>query len=68
MAGLIGGLLATGFTSATLTVIFQRPEVLVQWIPLLIAAGISTIATIIAGWLPSFRLLHRRPLEIIRGE
>jgi putative ABC transport system permease protein len=67
LAGLIAGLLSAGFTSATFFVIFQRLEMPFRWMPLIAAVGISSLATIIAGWLPSIMLLFRRPMDIIRG-
>jgi putative ABC transport system permease protein len=67
LSGLIASLLAYGFTSLTLSVIFQRIETPVEWLPVAAAIGISSAATFVAGWLPSFGLLRKRPMDVIRG-
>ena len=67
VAGLMGGLLASGFSALLLEHVLDAQY---EFDPL---PSISTIAataliTQIAGWLASFRILDRRPLEVLRGE
>lgn len=68
LSGAIASLLVYGFTSLTLSVIFQRVETPVEWLPVTAAVGISAAATFAAGWLPSLGLLRKRPLDVFRGE
>ena len=67
-AGVIGSLLATGFTWLVLTRFFE--EVPFRFDP--VAVGVSVLATAAvaaaAGWLASFRILGQKPLEVLRGE
>jgi putative ABC transport system permease protein len=67
LSGLIASFLVYGFTALTLSVIFQRIETPVEWLPVAAAVGISAAATFVAGWLPSFALLRKRPMDVIRG-
>lgn len=68
LSAAIGSLLACGFNSVILTVLFYRPEVVVDWRALAGAMLISPLVTVAAGWAPTYRLLHRRPMEILRHE
>ena len=68
LAGLIGGLLAFGFSSVVISAIFHRPEVAIGWYSLPIGILIAAPATVVAGWLPAYRLLKRKPLEVLRDE
>jgi ABC-type antimicrobial peptide transport system permease subunit len=36
------------------------------WMPVLVAAAITAILTIVTGWLASYGVLNRKPLEILR--
>ncbi|MBY0374373.1 MAG: ABC transporter permease [Bryobacteraceae bacterium] len=67
VAGLMGGALATGFSSLLLSRLFEAtPRVN------LLPNGVAVIATALvanlAGWLASFRILSQRPLEVLRAE
>ncbi len=68
LAGLIGGLLACGFTSVVISAIFHRPEAAIGWVSLPAGVLIAVPATVIAGWLPAWRLVQRKPLEVLRHE
>ena len=68
LAGLMGGLLASGFTSVVVSAIFRRPEAAIGWHSLPAGVLIAAPATVVAGWLPAYRLLKRKPLEVLRDE
>lgn len=66
-AGLIGALLASGFSMFLLERVLDAPYVFDP-----VAAGVTVLAVallaIAAGWLGSFRILDQKPLEVLRGE
>jgi putative ABC transport system permease protein len=67
VAGLMGSLLASGFAALwvkRLLEIEYRPEWAVNAVTVLLAAAIAGAA----GWAASFRVLGRKPLEILREE
>lgn len=67
VAGLIGGLLANGFSALVLKRLFEgdyQPQV---WPTVVAVVGTALIANA-AGWLASFRILGQKPLEILREE
>ena len=68
LSGAIAGLLACGFASVVLSVMFQRLEVVLEWKPIAAAIAISAVLTVIAGWLPVYALLRQHPMEVLRGE
>ena len=68
LAGAIGSALAYGFTSVTLAVIFHRVTAAMDCRVVAAAIVISALATTIAGWAPSYRLLGRKPMEVLRRE
>jgi putative ABC transport system permease protein len=66
-AGLIGGLLATGFTAVLLKGLLDapfRPDPL----PALAAVVLTAMLAAGAGWLASWRILGKKPLEVLRDE
>jgi putative ABC transport system permease protein len=67
VAGVMGSVLATLFSSLMLSRFFEA-ELRVDLLPNL--AGIAATALIAAasGWLASFRILGQKPLEVLRGE
>ncbi|MGH9632078.1 MAG: ABC transporter permease, partial [Bryobacteraceae bacterium] len=67
VAGLIGSLLATGFSQVLLTSFFDASFDFAA-APTLISIGVTVLLATAAGWLASFRILSQRPLEILRGE
>ena len=71
----IGGLataiacaLTCGLNAVVLSLLFHRVEIAMEWKPVVIAAIVSVVVIILAGWLPTFRLLERKPMDILRGE
>ena len=67
VAGLIGGALATGFSSLLLKRFFEG-EFRFEPLPNLVAILLTAIIANTAGWLASFRILGRKPLEALRDE
>jgi putative ABC transport system permease protein len=67
VAGVMGSVLATLFSSLVLSRFFEA-ELRVDLLANL--AGIAATALIAAasGWLASFRILGQKPLEVLRGE
>lgn len=67
VAGVMGSLLAMGFTSAVLKGLLEvpyRPDLL----PAAVAVVLTALMAIVTGWLASWRILGRRPLEVLREE
>ena len=67
-SGAIGGLLACGFSTAILIVLFHHAEVAISWRALGGAMLVSPMLTLAAGWLPTYQLLRYKPLEALRHE
>ncbi len=68
VAGITGSVLACGLTSVILSLIFHRVYAVASAWVIGAAVIMSIVATVAAGWLPTYRLLSRRPMEILRGE
>ncbi len=66
-AGLMGSLLASGFSSAVLVRFFEG-EFRFDAIPVLVATVLTALIANAAGWLASARILGQKPLEVLRGE
>ena len=67
VAGLMGTALASGFAALLLKKLLDvefHPSLLTHLAAVAIAAGVATAA----GWAASFRILGRKPLEILREE
>ena len=67
VAGLMGSLLAGGFAALVLKRLLQidfHPALLTHTVAVATAALVATVA----GWGASFRILGRKPLEILRDE
>jgi putative ABC transport system permease protein len=67
VAGLIGGALATGFSGLLLKRFFEG-QFRFDPLPNLIAVLLTALIANTAGWLASFRILGRKPLEALRDE
>jgi putative ABC transport system permease protein len=67
VAGLMGALLASGFAALILK---RLLEIDFHFNPAANGLAIAAAATVaaLAGWLASFRVLNRKPLEILRDE
>ena len=67
VAGIMGTALASGFAALVLDRLLEihfRPDALTNGLAVLVSAMTATAA----GWLASFRVLGRKPLEILRDE
>jgi putative ABC transport system permease protein len=64
-AGLLGSVIAT-LLSAILVGELLDSDYHFRWFPALIATVISAVLTVSAGWLASYGVLRRKPLEILR--
>lgn len=67
VAGLMGSLLAAGFSALVLKRMLEiefHPDPLWSGLPILLTAAVA----VAAGWAASFRILGRKPLEILREE
>jgi putative ABC transport system permease protein len=67
VAGLMGSLLATGFSSVLLKRFFEG-QFRFDPLPNLLAIVLTALIANAAGWLASFRILGRKPLEVLREE
>ena len=67
VAGLMGSLLATGFSSLLLKRFFDAPFA-IDLAPNVVAVLATALIAAASGWLASFRILGQKPLEILRGE
>jgi putative ABC transport system permease protein len=67
VAGLMGSLLATGFSSLLLKRFFEG-QFRFDPLPNLVAVAVTALIANAAGWLASFRILGRKPLEVLREE
>jgi len=67
VAGLAGGLLASGFTRLWPVRMLEAPFRF-AWEPLLAAAGLTALLAAGVGWAASYRILGHRPLEVLRNE
>jgi putative ABC transport system permease protein len=68
LSGAIGGVLACGFSAVITMALFHRPEAEISWRALAGTVLISPLLTLAAGWLPTYRLLSRKPLVVLRHE
>lgn len=67
VAGLMGALLASGFSALLLTRMFEA-EYQVAWVPVLICVITTIVVANIAGWMASARILDQKPLVVLRGD
>jgi putative ABC transport system permease protein len=67
VAGLMGSLLATGFSSLLLKRFFEG-HFRFEPLPNILAIVLTALIANTAGWLASFRILGRKPLEVLREE
>jgi putative ABC transport system permease protein len=65
VAGLIGGTLA-GFASSILIRQLLETPYSFSWLPAVAAGAITAVLTVLTGWLASFGILNRKPLDILR--
>ena len=67
VAGLMGALLATGFSNILLHKLLDAPLRFDLW-PNLFCVLLTAFVANVAGWLASFRILGQKPLEVLRHE
>lgn len=67
VAGLMGGLLASGFSRLLLTW-FLDASFRYDVVPNLLAILLTAVIAVLAGWLASYRILGQKPLEVLRNE
>ena len=67
VAGLLGGLLATGFSNLLLVKLLEA-KARVDWMPNVAAIALSALIANLAGWLVSARTLAQKPLAALRDE
>lgn len=67
VAGLMGALLATGFSNVLLHRLLDAPLRFDPW-PNLFCVLLTAFVANVAGWLASFRILGQKPLEVLRHE
>ena len=68
IAGLVGTLMSSWLALILLKLAFDRWEFVFQW---RIAAGAvfsTALLAAVAGWLPTYRLLRQKPLNVLRRE
>jgi putative ABC transport system permease protein len=66
LAGLIASLLTSGFASVALSLVFHHAQAVVDWKAIVAAVFAPVPFTIIAGWIPAWGILNRKPLEVLR--
>jgi putative ABC transport system permease protein len=64
-AGLIGGGLGAILSAILIGELLETPYKF-AWSPVLAATAITAVLTVIAGWLASYGILDRKPLDILR--
>ncbi|MEO7652722.1 MAG: FtsX-like permease family protein, partial [Bryobacteraceae bacterium] len=67
VAGVMGSLLAAGF-SGLLLIRFFEGKFRVDFLPVVLAIVLTALVANAAGWLASFRILGQKPLEVLRDE
>ena len=67
VAGAMGALLASGFTAMILKLLMDI-DFHFAWLANLAAVLLAALIAVAAGWLVSFPILARKPLEILRDE
>lgn len=67
VAGTAGSLLASGFAALLLARWLETPFRM-AWQPAVAASALTALLAAVAGWLASFRLLGRKPLEVLRSD
>jgi putative ABC transport system permease protein len=65
VAGLLGSVLATVLSSILVARLLEA-DYHFRWLPALVATGITAALTALAGWVASYGVLRKKPLEILR--
>jgi putative ABC transport system permease protein len=64
-AGLLGSILATVLSSILVAELLEA-DYHFRWTPALVATVLTALLTALAGWIASYGVLHKKPLEILR--
>lgn len=67
-AGLMGSVLATGFTWLVLRRFFEDTPFRLDFPAIAVSVVATAVIAAAAGWLAIFRILGQKPLEVLRGE
>ena len=67
VAGLMGSLLASGFSNFLLKRMLDA-QTSVPLIPILLSVLATALIANVAGWMASFPILNQKPLQILREE
>jgi putative ABC transport system permease protein len=67
VAGLMGGLLAAGFSSLLLNRLLDS-SFQADWKPIATAVALTALLANLSGWLASLRIMGQKPLEVLRSE
>ena len=59
-------MLATLFSSILVAQLLEA-DYHFRWFPAVVATGITAVLTALAGWIASYGVLRKKPLEILRG-
>jgi len=68
LAGLLGSLAAAGLAAVMLWQVFHRLALPADAAALALAMPAAVAIVVVAGWLPTYSLLRRKPIEILRSE
>jgi putative ABC transport system permease protein len=67
IAGMMGSLLATGFSAVIIKQVLKT-DFHFDILPELVAIALTAFIASAAGWVASYRILGQKPLEVLRGE
>jgi putative ABC transport system permease protein len=67
VAGLMGGLLGSGFSAFMLRRVWEADAGFAV-VPLMVAVVLTAVLANAAGWMASARILGQKPLEVLRDE
>jgi putative ABC transport system permease protein len=67
VAGILGSLLASGFSNLLMVQLLEG-QARFDLLPNLAAIGLTAVLAVAAGWLAGHRILGRKPLEVLRHE
>ncbi len=65
-AGVLGSVLATVLSSVLVGQLLDS-EYHFRWLPAVVATAITAVLTVTAGWIASFGVLRKKPLDILRN-
>jgi putative ABC transport system permease protein len=66
VAGLVGSVLGSAMSVILISRLLDTPYHF-EWVPVVVATGITAALTVSAGWIASFGVLSQKPLEILRN-